>query len=641
MVAGKSGAKAGIPVDPKLEALRQQMAAADGGAGVDVYIIPSEDPHMSEYAPASQERRHYISGFTGSAGTALVTKDRALLWTDGRYYLQAEQQLGPAWELMKGDTPGVPDIPEWCTKLPAGARVGIDPFLHTVGNARKLQTTLERGGQKLVPLFGGNLVDAVWHDAPAAQAAPLRVHPIKFAGTSVKDKLKHIRSELKESNVDAVLITALDETAWLFNMRGSDVDYNPVFVSYGIVTAKDATLFVDPAKVTEAAAEHLKSSSVRVKPYGAVLDDVRAIAGAGKNLWVDPSQVSFAIAKAFADAAEERGTKRPREEEGAAPPPAPKAKAAGVLLEKKSPVSLPKAIKNEAELAGMREAHLRDAVAICDFLQWIEKEIAGGAVLKETDVDEQLTARRAAQEGFIELSFPTIAGANGNGAIIHYRAEESTCATVDATSQLLLDSGGQYDCGTTDITRTMHFGTPSDHQKRCFTAVLKGHIALDSVVFPHDTPGLSLDTLARGALWQLGLDYRHGTGHGVGAALNVHEGPHSISKRFHITQGMQAGMIVSNEPGYYEDGVFGIRIENLLIARQAETAFQFGGLPYLSFERLTLVPLQRKLMDVQALTPTEVAWVDGYHAEVWEKVHDRLLGAPLEWLRVNTAPLAV
>jgi len=630
MGATANGASGG---DPKLVALREKMAAADDGAGVAAYIIPSEDPHMSEYAPAHQERRRFISGFTGSAGTALVTTDQAHLWTDGRYWLQAEKELGADWTLQKADVAGVLELPAWLAKnLPSGSRVGVDPFLHTIDGARKLQKALKDSGLTLVPVVGGNLVDAVWADQPAASSATLRVHPTKLAGASVQDKLQLLRNDLSEQGVGAVIITALDEVAWLLNLRGGDVDYNPIFISYAIVTPEAATLYIDSAKVTAEVSEQLEGAGVEVQPYEQVLQDVEGLAAAGTRIWMDPSQVSLAISKAALDAAASRGQKRKAEDQAPAQP----------VLEARSPVTLRKSVKNEAELAGMREAHLRDAVAIVQFLQWLDDQVAGGATVSEVEVDRHLTARRQAQTGFVDCSFPTIAGEGPNGAIIHYRAAEPTCATVTKDSHLLIDSGGQYDVGTTDITRTMHFGEPTAHQKACFTRVLQGHIALDSAVFPPGTPGLALDTLARRSLWAAGLDYRHGTGHGVGAALNVHEGPISISKRTYITQPLLAGMVVSNEPGYYEDGSFGCRIENLLVIKDATTEHVFGGQPFLDFERLTLVPLQAKMIDLSLLTDQEKRWVDQYHEEVWAKVSPRLEGQtePLEWLRKHTQPLA-
>jgi Xaa-Pro aminopeptidase len=384
-----------------------------------------------------------------------------------------------------------------------------------------------------------------------------------------------------------------------------------------------------------------------------MLGDVKQAAASGNKIWADPSKVSFAIttaaieaAKAAAGGSRGKGSprKRPRTENGAASSPSAADDAAvakKLFVEQPSPITAAKAIKNQAELAGMVEAHMRDAVALAKFFSFTESQVAAGKSFTEVEVDEELTKRRAEQEGFIEASFPTIAGEGPNGAIIHYRAQPGTCRTVGKDSLLLLDSGGQYECGTTDITRTMHFGQPSDHQRECFTRVLQGHIALDEAVFPETTPGLALDTLARMHLWRIGLNYRHGTGHGVGAALNVHEGPMSISTRTYITTPLEAGMIVSNEPGYYEDKAFGIRVENLLHIIEANTPFRYGGQSYFGFERLTFVPIQRKMIKLEVLSQPEVDWVDSYHKEVWEKVSPRLQDdqQALQWLKTNTAPL--
>ncbi|GLI66862.1 hypothetical protein VaNZ11_010849 [Volvox africanus] len=642
--------------DAKLAALRAAMASADNGRGVAAYLVPTEDPHMSEYPPACHKYREYISGFTGTAGTVVVTMDAALLWTDGRYFLQAASELGPQWTLMKAGTPGCPDLEDWlAASLPEGARAGIDPWVHTVNAVRTLQRKLEDAGKVVVPLLSdGNLVAKVWGaQRPPAPAAPLRVHDMQWAGEDVPAKLGRMREQMRTAGAAALLASSLDEVAWLYNTRGGDVDHNPVSLSYALVTADSAALYVDPAKVVPPVAEHLAASGVHVKPYDGLLADVAAIATSGGRLWMDPARVSYAVYKAAkeatADAAPNK--KRSREDqhgvthgsEANGDSNGAKTRAAHFRpVELASPVTAAKAIKNAAELAGMLEAHLRDAVAVCGFMKWLEDKVATGAVVSEVEVDEMLTGLRRQQAGFVETSFATIAGAGPNGAVIHYRAKPGTCRSVDANTLLLLDSGGQYDCGTTDITRTVHTGTPTDHQRRCFTRVLQGHIALDSAVWPEGTPGAALDPLARLPLWREGLNYRHGTGHGVGAALNVHEGPQAISMRYHITTPLAASMVCSNEPGYYEDGSFGVRIENLVVVVEKETPFRYAGQIYLGFERLTFVPLQAKLIDTSLMSPDEVSWVDRYHEDVWTRVSPRLQAQPdvLGWLRVNTRPLA-
>lgn len=531
------------------------------------------------------------------------------------------------------------------SSLPEGARVGIDPTLHTIEAAEKLQRQLQATGRHLVPL-PSNPVDAVWGaDRPAAPQAPLRVHALQWAGASVAEKLASLRQEMAGAGAGAVAVTMLDEVAWLLNLRGGDVAYNPVFLSYVLVTTDSATLYVDAAKVTEEVAAHLKEGGVEVKPYAAAFDDVRALAAAGNSIWMDPARVSFAM-KTVAQSAAAAGTpsEGPRKKKARGTAEANGVAKSGVtIVEKPSPVTQAKAVKNEAELAGMKEAHLRDAVALVKFFCWLEKTIGGGASITECEIDEKLTGFRAAQPGFVEPSFPTIAGAGPNGAVIHYRPHPDTCLSVDGNTLLLLDSGGQYDCGTTDITRTVHMGQPTAHQRATYTAVLKGHIQLDTAIWPEGTPGCALDTLARSPLWNMGLNYRHGTGHGVGAALNVHEGPQSISPRFWNTQPLLAKMICSNEPGYYEDGSFGIRIENLFVIVEAPTEFRFGGQSFYTCENITLCPLQKKMMDVSKMTEAEVAWVNKYHESVWEAVSPRLEaeGAQeeLAWLKEATSKL--
>jgi len=626
-IAADVATASAMTAEEKLSSLREGMKAA----GVYAYIVPSEDPHMSEYAPAHQGRREFISGFTGSAGTVLVTLDSAMLWTDGRYFLQASTELAPCWTLMKGGTKGVPTLQDWLVQhVPAGGKVGIDAFVHTQAEAEGLAAALEDAGKSLVAV-DGNLVDAVWgSDRPAAPTAPLRVHALKWAGETAQDKVKRVFADAEARGTDAMLVTALDEVGWLLNLRGSDVSFNPVFLSYVIVDQGRATLYVDQGKLTPEVKEHLAAAGVAVKDYDLAIEDVAALAAGGKKILADPKKVSYAFAKAA-------------ETRPAAPKKAKLSSPSTALVKGNSPVTLAKGVKNDDELAGMREAHLRDAVALAKFFHWLEVEVGRGTALDEVIISDKLLGLRQEQEGFIEPSFPTIAGADANGAIIHYRPVPGpNNKSINGSTMLLVDSGGQYDCGTTDVTRTVHFGEPTQKQISSFTAVLRGHIALDQAVFPEGTPGFFLDTLARAPVWALGLNYRHGTGHGVGAAMNVHEGPQSISQRYHIDQGLMDRMVCSNEPGYYEDGAFGIRIENLVIVKETKTQYQFDpDTKNLGFERLTLHPLQHKLIDFNMLTPAEVEWLLVYHQEVWEKVSPRLSGDTLEWLRKQCAQFGV
>ncbi|KQK20406.1 hypothetical protein BRADI_1g54327v3 [Brachypodium distachyon] len=495
--------------DSKLGAIRRLFVRPD--IAIDAYIVPSQDAHQSEFIAECFMRRTYLTGFTGSAGTAVVTKNNAAFWTDGRYFLQAEKELSHEWTLMRSGNHGVPTTIEWLNDvLPSGCRIGIDPFLFSFDAAEELKDAIANKNHELIMISDFNLVDEIWGESrPEPPKEPVRVHDIKYAGIDVPSKLSYVRSELAENGCESVVISMLDEIAWLLNMRGSDVPHSPVFYSYLIVEMSTATLFVDRNKVSEDVLEHLEKAGVTLKPYNAILSSVE-----------------------------------------------------------------------------------RDAAALAEFWCWLEEEVRKTVALTEVQVAEKLLEFRQKQDGFIETSFDTISGYGANGAIIHYRPTPDSCSSVGSDNLFLLDSGAQYIDGTTDITRTVHFGEPSQRQKECFTRVLQGHIALDQAVFPERTPGFVLDVLARSSLWKIGLDYRHGTGHGVGAALNVHEGPQSISYRYGNLTALQKGMIVSNEPGYYEDNSFGIRIENLVLVKEVNLANSFGGISYLGFEKLTFVPIQ-------------------------------------------------
>lgn len=638
-------------VDGKLSALRQLFDKV--GVKIDAYIIPSQDPHQSEFIAECFMRRVFISGFTGSAGTAVVTEDKAALWTDGRYFLQAENQLGPDWMLMRAGTAGVPTISEWLTDvLSPGSNVGIDPFLFSYDAAEELKHTLSKKDHKLVYIYDGNLVDEIWKDdRPKFPTAPVRVHDMKYAGSDVSSKLSSLRSTLMEAGANAIVISMLDEVAWLLNLRGNDVPHSPVAYAYLIVEPDLVTLFIDNSKITPEVMVHFTSSNVVVKPYETLLSHITRLAENGAKLWLDTSSISVAIVNTFNSASNDYYQRLAKQSKRKSTKGSNMKLQEGksldiemegpVTIHRASPVALAKAIKNEAELDGMRQAHLRDAAALAEFWSWLETKVVHEKVLlTEVEVAEKLFEFRAKQAGFIDTSFDTISGSGANGAIIHYQAQPDTCSIVDDKNLFLLDSGGQYVDGTTDITRTVHFGEPTSQHRECFTRVLQGHIALDQARFPENTPGFVLDVLARSSLWKIGLDYRHGTGHGVGAALNVHEGPQSISYRYENITGLQGGMIVSNEPGYYEDRSFGIRIENLLVVREVETPNRFGGITYLGFEKLTFVPIQSKLVDLSLVSAAEIEWLNNYHSEVWEKVSPLVDGDAREWLWKNTRPVS-
>jgi len=511
----------------------------------------------------------------------------------------------------------------------------------------ELKRTLAGKGQELVLVYEDNLVDKVWGKArPNPPLAPLRVHELQYAGMKVAMKLANLHKELVDAGATAIVITMLDEVAWLLNLRGGDVPHSPVAYGYVVVELNTASFFVDESKVTPEIVEHLDEAGVSIKPYTSLVPEVKRLAREGAKLWLDSSRVSIAIKNAFSDScmqyyedltvsqsktsgSKDQADLDPREANGPA------------ALHRPSPVGIAKAIKNDYELEGMRQAHLRDAAALAEFWAWLENTIVNEKqTLSEVEVCDRLEEFRAKQAGFLDTSFETISGSGPNGAIVHYRAEAATCSTVDDKQLFLLDSGAQFVDGTTDITRTVHFGTPSDRQKECFTRVLQGHIGVDTSVFPENTPGFVLDAFARASLWKIGLDYRHGTGHGVGAALNVHEGPQSVSARFGNMTGLQAGMIISNEPGYYEDRAFGIRIENLLIIKEVETANRFGGVTFLGFERLTFVPIQTSLLDLNLMSENEIKWVNDYHSEVWNKVSPLVKGDAWTWLQRNTRPIS-
>lgn len=591
-------------------------------------------------------RRAYISGFTGSAGTAVVTKDKAALWTDGRYFLQAEKQLSSSWILMRAGNLGVPTTSEWLNDILApGCRVGIDPFLFSSDAAEELKEAIAKKNHELVYLFDINLVDEIWKGSrPKPPSSPIRVHDLKYAGVNVGAKLSSLRSELKDAGSSAIVISMLDEIAWLLNLRGNDVPHSPVMYAYLIVELDGAKLFIDNSKVSLEVMDYLKNAGVELRPYESILSEIESLAMQGAHLWLDTSSVNAAIVNTYKSACERYygslGNKSNKNKNISLSYDGTNGQSGGPAeICRTSPIAMAKAVKNQAELEGMCGSHLRDAAALAQFWAWLEEEIQKGMVLTEVEVADKLLEFRSKQAGFIDTSFDTISGSGANGAIIHYKPEPGSCSIVDAKSLFLLDSGAQYIDGTTDVTRTVHFGEPSARQKGCFSRVLQGHIALDQAVFPENTPGFVLDAFARSFLWKIGLDYRHGTGHGVGAALNVHEGPQSISFRFGNMTPLQKGMVVSNEPGYYEDHAFGIRIENLLYVEEVDTPNRFGGIGYLGFEKLTFVPIQAKLVDLSLLSVAEVDWLNTYHSQVWEKVSPLLDGSARQWLWNNTRPL--
>ncbi|XP_030309342.1 xaa-Pro aminopeptidase 1 isoform X3 [Calypte anna] len=569
---------------------------------VQAYIVPSGDAHQSEYIAPCDCRRAFISGFDGSAGTAIVTEQHAAMWTDGRYFLQAAHQMDNNWTLMKMGLKDTPTQEDWLVSvLPEGSKVGVDPFMIPADQWKRMSKALRSAGHDLVPVKE-NLIDTIWTDCPQRPCKPLITLDLSYTGVSWRDKITALRSKMAERKVLWFVVTALDEVAWLFNLRGSDVEYNPVFFAYAVIGMNTIRLFIDGDRMMDPAVrEHLQLDStlepefrVQVMPYGSILSELQDV-GAGLSLkekvWLS-DKASYALTEAI-----------------------PKAYR---YLTPYTPICIAKAVKNTSETEGMRRAHIKDAVALCELFNWLEKEVSKGTVTEIIAADKA-EEFRSQQKDFVELSFATISSTGPNGAIIHYKD------------------------GTTDVTRTMHFGTPSAYEKECFTYVLKGHIAVSAAIFPNGTKGHLLDSFARSALWNCGLDYLHGTGHGVGSFLNVHEGPCGISYKTFADEPLEAGMIVSDEPGYYEDGAFGIRIENVVLVIPAETKYNFKNRGSLTFEPLTLVPIQTKMIDVNLLTQKECNWVNDYHQKCREVVGAELerqgRREALQWLLRETEPL--
>ncbi|KAF8217671.1 putative Xaa-Pro aminopeptidase P [Mycena galopus ATCC 62051] len=604
-----------VNTSQRLDTLRTLLAQEQ----VQAFVVPSEDQHSSEYLAECDERRAFISGFNGSAGCAVITGKKAFLFTDGRYFLQAEQQLDKNWTLMKQ---GLPDVPTWqeflTKKIDPKSRIGIDSTLISAVDAESLTKGLKSRGSELVSL-AKNPVDSVWAaDRPHRPASQVFSLDTKYSGESHSDKIKRLREEIAKKDGKAMVVTMLDEVAWLFNLRGADIAYNPVFFAYATITPDQATLFINPSQLDDAARRAL-GDEVVIQDYTTFFEKLGGLAkelnlnGSQKVLLGDKS--SLAVAEAVGE---------------------------GNYVLLPSLVAELKAIKNDTELEGFRQSHIRDGAALARYFAWLEEQLASGVELNESQAADQLEKYRSELDLFRGLSFPTISSTGPNGAIIHYSPDPKDCAVIKQDQIYLCDSGAQFFDGTTDVTRTWHFGTPTAEEKRAFTRVLQGHISIDTAVFPTGTTGYILDAFARRALWQDGLDYRHGTGHGVGHYLNVHEGPHGMGVRIaYNTTALKPGMTVSNEPGYYADGSFGIRIENIVLVRKVNTPQNFGDKGYLGFEHVTMCPIQTTLIDKTLFTAEEVRWLNGYHAEILEKVSGLLQNdeRALKWLKRECAAI--
>ncbi len=572
--------------------------------GVSAAIIPQADPHMSEYISNHWQARRMLSGFSGSAGDLVVTLDKALLWTDSRYFLQAGQQLeGTEIELMKDGLPGTPSISDWLKEnLRNGEKVGIDGLVFSTLAKENLEMELESAGLVLVSDF--DVLDEIWEDRPALPDGAVFIHPEVYCGKSARTKIEEILEGVKKEGAEGMFISALDEIAWTLNIRSNDVKYNPVATAFLYLSKDGSTLLIDSRKVSEEVALYLAEQGVKTAEYSEVKAFLAGLPAAARVL-VDPTRNAAAIVDLLGNRA---------------------VKAA-------SPVALLKACKNEAQIAGTRAAMLRDGVAMVKSLHEIKSKVTAGEKLTEMDVAEILRKYRSAGEFYYEESFGTIAGYGPHGAIVHYEADEESNSALKAEGLLLIDSGAQYLDGTTDITRTISLGAePTAEEKRDFTLVMKGHIALGSAVFPEGTTGHQLDALARQFLWKEGLSYLHGTGHGVGHFLNVHEGPQSIRLNY-VPTALRPGMITSNEPGLYREGVHGIRCENLVLTTEAMET-EFG--KFYKFETLTLCPFDRSLFDTSIMSDQEIEWVNEYHRTVAAALSPLLEGADKEWLLENT-----
>ena len=590
-------------ISSRLTALRSLMASS----GIEAVIIPQTDPHQSEYVAPHWKVRQYFSGFNGSAGTLVVTATQALLWTDSRYFIQAARQLdGTGIVLMKEGLDGTPSIEQWLTgSLQAGATVGIDGMVYSATATDRLIGALEPAGINVVIDFDPA---RVWDDRPALPQCKVFVHDIRHAGEDVRTKIEGVLCRVEQKRARAVFISALDEIAWILNIRSNDVRYNPVATAFLYLSANGSTLFIDPAKLTDEVKAHLTSYGVATAPYSSALDFVRTLP-ADATVLVEPSASAVALVNALGDRA----------------------------IVGDSPVAVAKATRNDVQLSGIRAAMARDGVALVRSLMEIQRRADGeGEPLTETGVCEILLHNRKAMPLFFDESFGTIAAYGPHGAIVHYEPTAESDVAVLNGNLLLIDSGAQYLDGTTDITRTICPGTPTPQQRTDFTLVMKGHIALASAVFPTGTSGTQLDVLARQFLWKHGLSYLHGTGHGVGHFLNVHEGPQRITFGSFM-QPLVPGMITSNEPGLYREGVHGIRCENLVLTVKAMDT-EFGH--FLRFETLTLCPFDLALFDTSLMTADEIAWVNDYHARVRATLTPLLANdAEREWLAAATRPL--
>ena len=593
-----------MKINQRLADLREVMKREHLAA----FIFPSTDPHQGEYVPDHWKGREFISGFNGSAGTAVVTMTSAALWTDSRYFIAAEEQLKDTeYQLMKLKVEGTPSIAEWIGKeCGAGAEVALDGWCSSANEVKALIADLRKQGgitlrTNLDPLR------LIWKDRPTIPENPVEIHPLEYAGESCHEKIARIRKALREKHADGMLMSALDDIAWMLNLRGTDVHCNPVFVSYLLISSKDVTIYINKVKVTPEVEAYLQAEGVGVAPYEEITKGLKDYFE--YNILLDPDEVNYTLYKTV--------TRN--------------------IVEEESPVKRMKTIKNPTEIAGFRSAMLRDGIAMVKFLKWLYEyvEHPDNACYSEISISDKLESLRADQPLYRGLSFDTIAGYQAHGAIVHYEATPETDVPLKPEGFLLLDSGAQYLDGTTDITRTIALGPLTEEQKRVYTLVLKGHIQIELCKFPSGASGTQIDVLARQALWRDGLNYLHGTGHGVGSYLNVHEGPHQIRMEWKPAP-LLAGMTVTDEPGIYLEGKFGVRIENtLLVSPYKET--EFG--TFLQFESLTLCPIDTTPIVKDLLHQEEIDWLNQYHQQVYDLLSPHLDADERAWLRAKTQAL--
>ncbi len=585
---------------PRLTSLRAIMASNN----IDALIIPGTDPHQSEYYAHHWACRTWISGFNGSAGTAVVTTNAAGLWTDSRYFIQAEEQLTDSgFTLFKDGLPSTPSYLEWLTStLHSLSTVAIDGTLFDVTTVEAMITFFGNYGIRLVTDF--TPFDLIWDERPALPCNPFFIHDEKYSGESTHSKLQRVMQALHQNDADALLISALDEIAWLFNIRGKDIPYNPLTYAYAYIDDDRRILFVDEKKLNEHNNAYLQEMGIEHRPYQEVFDFATTLHD--KRVSINPAKLNYTLYN----------------------------KLSSATIRQESPITLFKAIKNETQIAGIQRAMIRDGVALIRFVRWLDSHIDSGKAT-EMSAAQQLKAFRAEQELFVDESFATIAGYNEHGAIVHYSATPESDAVIRRKGFLLLDSGAQYVDGTTDITRTIPVGSLTPQQKRDFTIVLKGHIALARCQFPEGTRGAQLDAVARLPMWEQGFTYLHGTGHGVGHFLNVHEGPQSIRLQENPTP-LMPGMVTSNEPGLYRAGEYGIRHENLVLTAPCRET-EFG--KFYHFETLTLFPFDKRALDMNILLPHEISWLNDYHRMVYDKLKSSLTMEECEWLREATSAI--